>query len=186
MTYPTKKLGEVWSRLFGFRLNVPYIPQINENACGAAVLEMIYRFYGLKSSSQEELFKKYQVLEPHGSGNFRFNTESLVSDALGRGLMSFWARAQYDSPESVIDLLMRLVVGSKIPVIVCHKFTDEQPLIGHFRIVVGIKGDIVYVHDPNIDIGGAFQEWKIQKFLEFWRPTGENVVGGIFVIIKKL
>ena len=36
-----------------------------------------------------------------------------------------------------------------------------------------------------LEIGGAYQKWEAQKFMEFWQPTGQNVTGGIFVIIKK-
>jgi len=71
-------------------------------------------------------------------------------------------------------------------VIVCQKFSYEQPLIGHFRIVVGVEDNIVYIHDPCIKDGGAFRELGIDKFVEFWKPTGENVKGGIFIVIKKL
>ncbi len=167
------------------KLKVPYIAQINENACGAAVLEMVYKYYGLENISQQEIFNKYKELEPHGSGNNRFSTDSLVSDSLERGLLSFLARADYDNEESSIRLLKWLTTGLKIPVIVCQKFTDQQPLLGHFRIVVGVKDNIIYIHDPHSENGGAFQEWGFEKFMEFWKPTGANVTGGIFVVIKK-
>ena len=60
-------------------LKIPYIPQININACGAAALEMIYKYYGLNDVNQQELMKKYQELEPHGSGNFRLTTDNLIN-----------------------------------------------------------------------------------------------------------
>lgn len=167
-------------------IGVPYVSQINENACGAAVLEMIYKYYGLDNISQEGIFNKYKKLEPHGSDNFILSTDSLVSDAQGRGFLSFWARTDYNDKENSSDLLRRLTIDSKIPVIVCQKFTDELPLIGHFRIVVGVRGNIVYLHDPHAKNGGAFKKWEINKFMEFWKPTGKNVTGGVFIVIKKL
>ena len=185
MNWPAKKLGEIYNRLFSKNLKVSYISQINENACGAAVLEMVYKYYGLKNVSQEEIFNKYQELEPHGSGNLRITTDNLISDALSRGLHSFWARSNYGNRASVLDLLQR-VISSRIPLIVCQKFTDEQPQMGHFRIVVGIRGNVIYVHDPHAGLGGAYKKWGVEKFLEFWQPTGDNVTGGVFVVIKKL
>lgn len=178
-------LKEIYSIVTGTLLSVPYAPQINENACGAAVLEMVYRYYGLKDASQSGLYDKYKVLEPHGSGNFRFDTDSLVVDALGRGFLASWERAQYEDKKSVIDLFKELVQKNKVPIIVCQKFTDTQPLIGHFRVVVGISGEKIYVHDPHVTLGGAYQEWPIEKFIDFWKPTGKNVTGGIYVVIKK-
>lgn len=56
-------------------LKVPYITQFDPNACGPAVLHMIYEYYDLKNVSQEIIFDIYQELEPHGSGNLRMTTE---------------------------------------------------------------------------------------------------------------
>jgi len=173
----------IWS--IKSKLKVPYIPQINENACGAAVLVMVYKYYGLKNIFQEDLFKKYQELEPHGSGNFRFSADSLVSDALTRGFLAFWARADFTNRNNTVSLL-ELLIRAKIPIIVCQKFTNGQPMIGHFRIVVGIKDNIIYVHDPHVELGGAYKEWEADKFLEYWQPTGQNITGGVFVVIKNL
>lgn len=167
------------------KLKVPYIRQINENACGVAVLEMVYKYYGLQDISQQEIMQKYQELEPHGTGNFRITTDNLVSDALSRFFLSFWARADFRNNKNVNQLLT-LLINSKIPIIVCQKFTNEQPQLGHFRIVVGIMDNIIFLHDPHQTSGAAYQEWNMEDFLNFWQPTGDNVTGGIFIVIKKL
>jgi len=167
------------------KLKVPYISQINDNACGAAVLEMVYKYYGLKNISQEDIFNKYKELEPHGSGNLRLSTGSLVQDAKERGFESDWDYVDTNDKISSIELLREATNDFKVPVIVCQKFSDEYPLIGHFRIVVGVEGDIVYVHDPHLKTGGAFMKWKADKFMDFWKKTGENVTGGVFVVIKR-
>lgn len=172
-------------KLKNFCINVPFVSQISKNACGAAVLEMVYGYYGLKNISQKAIFDKYKRLEPHGSGNNIISTSNLVSDASGRGFLSFWAKVDYTSKEDSRDLFIRLVMNSKIPIIACQKFTDKEPLIGHFRIVVGVKDNIVYVHDPFL-MDGAFQEWDIDKFMDYWQPTGQNVTGGVFIVIKKI
>jgi uncharacterized protein YvpB len=165
-------------------IKVPYVHQININACGAAVLEMVYRYYGRDNFSQEELMTKYQELEPHGSGNFRLNTNSLAVDAREQGFNAGIGRAIYQSVPDVIALL-KLMLDSGIPLIVCQRFTDEQPLIGHFRIVVGLDEEYVYLHDPSVEIGGENLKWQINKFVDFWQETGNNVTGGIFVFITQ-
>jgi len=165
-------------------LEVPYIPQINVNACGAAVLEMIYGYYDQKGFSQKELLEKYQELEPHGSGNFRLSTNNLVVDAREKGYNAGWARAGWHSGPDVVALL-RTMVSSKVPLIVCQKFTAEKPLIGHFRIVIGIDEENVYLHDPSPEVGGENLKWPIDKFVDFWQETGQNVTGGIFVFITR-
>jgi len=164
-------------------LKVPYIKQINENACGAAALEMVYSYYNYKNFSQKDLMIKHQELEPHGSGNFRLSTDNLVLNARQNGFNTILARAIWRSIPEVIALI-EFAVDSGVPLIVCQKFTVEQPLIGHFRIVVGIDNDSIYLHDPSIDSGGENLKWPIDKFIDFWKPTGDNVTGGIFIFIK--
>ncbi|MDD5147429.1 MAG: papain-like cysteine protease family protein [Candidatus Daviesbacteria bacterium] len=171
--------------LSGRKLKVSYIAQINENACGAAVLEMIYKHYGIKDVSQEDILKRYQELEPHGSGNIRITTDSLVLDARKRGFRSFWGRVDYSNVENSMNLLKTFIEDLHLPIIVCQKFTEDQPLIGHFRIVLGINKNVVYLHDPHREKGGPYRKWKTQQFMEFWQPTGNNVTGGIFIIISK-
>ncbi len=165
-------------------MKIDYIPQININACGAAVLEMVYNYYGLQGVSQQDLMEKYQELEPHGSGNFRVTTDDLVADARSKGFSTGWARVNWSNSDDSISLL-QLLTNAGIPIIVCQKFTEEQSLIGHFRIVLKADKEKVYLHDPNPDIGGANIEWSIEKFIDFWEPTGNNVTGGIFVFISK-
>ena len=166
-------------------LKVPYIAQFNSNACGAAVLQMIYEYYGLQDVSQEILFNTYQELEPRGSGNLRMTTDALVQDSRERGFNSGWSRVNYSSNEDSINLLKILVLKNKIPIIVCQKFTEDHPTIGHFRIVLGIDEGFVYLHDPNNEIGGPKLKWPINKFMDFWQWTGDNVTGGIFCYISK-
>lgn len=165
-------------------LKLDYIPQININACGAAVLEMVYKYHGLNNISQQELMEKYQEFEPHGSGNFRLTTDNLVADARSKGFNTGWIRANWSSPIDSVSLL-KLLIDNGISIIVCQKFTNEQPLIGHFRIVLGVDKEKVYLHDPNPDIGGANVEWGIEDFIDFWKPTGDNVTGGILIFISK-
>lgn len=165
-------------------LEVPYISQININACGAAVLGMVYQYYGLQNISQQELMDKYQELEPHNSGNFRLSVDNLILDARSKGFNAGWIRANWGDVTESISLL-RMLLNAGVPVIVCQTFTNEQALIGHFRIVLGVDKEKIYMHDPSSEIGGANIEWPIEKFLYSWRQTGNNVTGGVLVFISK-
>jgi predicted double-glycine peptidase len=166
------------------KLTVPYIAQINVNACGAAALAMMYGYHGVSSVTQEELMEKYRELEPHGSGNFRLSTNSLVRDAQDRGLAAGWNRANWrDAGEAAALLQSALDAG--IPLIVCQIFTESEPLIGHFRVVTGMEDGYVYLHDPHPVLGGENLKWPIEMFLRFWRATGENVTGGVSIFMHK-
>ncbi len=166
-------------------LKVPYVAQFNDHACGAAVLQMIYRYYGLKNISQEQIFKEYKDLEPHGSGNFMIATNDLVLDAKKRGFYSYWKRTDYTNLASSMSLLSHLIEDCHIPIIVCQKFTEQQPQLGHFRVVFGIDKNVIHLHDPYRKTIGKNQKWSYQKFMEFWQPTGSNVTGGVYVVIKR-
>src|SRR3989344_7418225 len=95
MLWIIPKIEEMFDRFLKRKLKVPYILQINENACGAAVLEMVYRYYGLNDISQEDIFNKYKEHEPYGSGNFRITVDNIVSDAKERGFSSFFYRIYF-------------------------------------------------------------------------------------------
>lgn len=165
-------------------LPVPYIRQINQNACGAAALMMIYKYYGLEDVGQKDIYEKYAEKEPHGSGNFRIRTEHMVQDARDRNFEADWNCVNYVDSDESMDELRILIHEFKIPVIVCQKYTNREPLIGHFRVVLDMTETDVLLHDPDIIIGEASQKWPIEKFMQFWQRTGDNVVGGVMIAIR--
>ncbi len=162
-------------------LSVPYKSQINNHACGAAALEMVYKFYGFNDVSQQEIVNQYQEFEPHGSGNLCITTDNLVEDARKRGFHSEWKRANLNLQ---VDDLLTAWVNSRMPIIVCQKYTDEQPLLGHCRVFLGFDGQYVNFHDPCTETGGSNLRWPKDKFVDFWKATGKNVTGGVYVIIS--
>jgi predicted double-glycine peptidase len=163
-------------------LNVPFVQQMDDNSCGAAALEMVYRYFGIKDVSQEEIYEKYKKLEPHNTGNFRLDTESLVADAQNHGFRSDWKKLDLSSKDYVFQALS-LLVENDILVIVCQQFTEEDKIIGHFRVVVGVNDGKIILHDPHPKIGGPNLEWSVDKFINLWEETGLNVVGGVYIYI---
>ena len=162
--------------------DIPYVAQFRQGACGAAILEMLYGYYGLHVT-QQEIFEKYASLELHGSGKYAISTDNIVEDARSRGFYAYWARANYEDTVKCIGVL-RDMVRAQIPTIVCQKFTDEQPLLGHFRLILDVTPTSVVLHDPKQEIGGPRLEWSTEKFMDFWQPTGLNVTGGVYISIS--
>lgn len=172
--------GILWAK----PLDVPYVAQINNTACGAASLEMIYRYYGMSDVAQEDIYKGYQEIEPEFGRVSRISTADLVSDAQHRGFQSFWKRVNYrDKDESLI--ILRKYLNHKVPIIVCQQWNKESSKIGHFRVVVDVdEENNVFFYDPEKT--GGLIKWPIDQFMDYWQPTGQNVTGGVYVIIEKV
>lgn len=165
-------------------IKVPYFLQLHQNSCGAATLQMVYKYYGLENIKQRDIFDRYKKLEPNGSGNFYITNEDMVLDARERGLSAELAQTDYSSEEGVLSLKEFIERG--IPIIVCQQYTREQPDIGHFRVVLDIDDNYVYFHDPASGTGGNELKWSYEEFLNYWQPSGQNVKGGIFILISRL
>lgn len=165
-------------------LSVPFKKQISIDACSVAAFEMVYRYFhpsALSKFSQQKTFRMLTEKEPHGSGNLRVSSDKLTTYARQRNFKSGWGRVSRDQAEAITQLNYFLET-SKIPVIACQRYTDEWPLIGHFRVIFGIEGSDVLLHDPAF---GPDQRWPIEKMLDYWRPTGENVTGGVVIWIAR-
>lgn len=166
------------------KLNIPYVEQFNDYACGAASLEMVYSYYGLSDIDQKGIFEKYKEVEPTGSEGFRIATGDLVDDARSRNFESDWGIVEYNNVEKSIKVLESLLKQG-IPVIVCQQFTKSESQIGHFRVVFGVDKENIYFHDPHPKFGGVSIKWTHNEFVDFWQPTGPNVWGGVYLWIKK-
>jgi ABC-type bacteriocin/lantibiotic exporter with double-glycine peptidase domain len=165
-------------------LDVPHRKQINATSCGAAALEMVYKFYRpskLSVFDQAKVYRKAAHLEPHGSGNYQMSSAAIVSAAQGRGLKAGLARFPNDKTAMLKEFRGQLEAGS--PVIVCQQFSKEQPLLGHFRVVVGLDGETLKVHDPHLDHGPV--DWSADDFLAAWQATSLNVTGLVAILIER-
>lgn len=169
------------------KLDVPFIKQISENACGAASLEMVYRYYNrskLSKFSQKKLLKRLGEFEPHGSGNRRLSADDIVATARERRLHAGWGRVSLVQQDMAAQVKF-FVEEKKVPLIACQRFSDESFTIGHFRVIVGFDEDGAILHDPYPDIGGAFQKWPWDKLLDYWKQTGHNVTGGVVIWVAQ-
>jgi len=163
-------------------LPVPFIRQIHIDSCGAAALEMVYKYYGIENISQEEIFngsKKHDI----GNGRFILKEETLVSDAENR---DFCAQILQFTFENIKDMAETLNVSieCKIPLIVCQQ-SEENSVLGHYRIVIGVDKKNIYFQDPNMRKNFKYMKWPHEKFFNHWKPNGKTVLGNTCTIITK-
>jgi hypothetical protein len=169
-------------------LDVPFTHQISENACGAAALEMVYRYFRpskLSKFSQQKVYQRRREAEPHGSGGYRISTDDMVAIAQQRGFFAAWGRVNPEV-DAMTRQIKQFIVTERIPLIACQRYDDQNHLFGHFRVIIGIDDDDgIIFHDPCAKIGGPARSANLASFLHLWRPTGENVTGGVAIWIGK-
>lgn len=164
---------------------MPFFPQRNEWACGAAAFEMAYRYLRpsrLSKLNVDKLFRRNAEGDPHARASARIAIEDIVAAANARGLHSAWGIVSAD-PIRMVEQLRHFVGTLRIPVIACQRFTDDDRLAGHYRVVYGVSIDGVLLHDPHVGHGGPSQSWSYDKLIAAWRPSGKNVVGGAAIWI---
>lgn len=164
------------------KLEVPFVKQINKDACGAAVLEMVYKFYGLKDVSQKEIFNQYKREDDEGLGALAIGVVDLVNDALSRGFVSYWNRVDWQDTKRAIEQT-RWFVNGGVPIIVCQQ-SNRDPKLGHFKVLVGYDNENIYLHDPDKENSGVPLKIDNTSFVKAWSKTGKNVTGGVFVFIQ--
>jgi predicted double-glycine peptidase len=166
------------------KLSVPYIKQFADGACGAAALEMIYRFYNVNDVDQAAIFAAFQEKEPHGSGELRITTDNMVADAKSRGFVADWFRVNFSDQATAITIIKENCAKS-IALVACQRYTQQQPLLGHFRVITGCDKKRIFAHDPCPKFGGADFAYRIDEFLDAWKPTGANITGGVTIRITR-
>jgi ABC-type bacteriocin/lantibiotic exporter with double-glycine peptidase domain len=164
------------------KLKVPYVQQSRGDTCMAAALSAIYNYYGV-DRSEMDIWQKRKRKRPEADGDFIWVSD-LVNDAKENGFDAEWVKVDLSKVAIVKNTLQQLKYN-EVPVIVCNQYTKEQPKIGHARIITDISNTSIYMHDPDPKIGGASQRWDWNTFMDSWQPSGEEVVGGVYIIVKK-
>jgi ABC-type bacteriocin/lantibiotic exporter with double-glycine peptidase domain len=162
-------------------LPVPFVRQINENACGAAAYEMVSKYHGRKIFSQHKAFRKKASLEPTGTGNYQILTDDVVSLAVTRRLHAGWGRVRPEADRLRVEIA-QFIGDLKIPPIACVWFRPDLHQLGHFCVIIGYDATGVLAHDP---LEGERLAWSWDHLLARWSQTGGNVTGGVAVWIAK-
>ncbi len=160
-------------------LAVPYFPQIDPTSCGPAAFEMAYkklRPSKLSKFSQKKVYGRLKEIDP-GKPQYRVTTDDLVQLALHRSLSAGWGRVSPQPAELISQV--QFFLEFQIPLIACQRYSDEDHQTGHFRVIIGIDEKEVVFHDPCPKIGGEARRKSIEEFIDLWRPTGQNVTGGV-------
>jgi hypothetical protein len=166
-------------------LDVPYFRQFNDMACGAAAFQMAYKY--LRPSrhsvfSQQKMLRKRIKPAASDASRGKVDTVDIIAEARNRGLHADWGRISLD-PQRRLDQLAYFIATRRIPVIACQRYTNEEPLLGHFRVLLAAAADQVVLHDPDPKTGGGALKWPMDKFVDFWRCTGRDVTGGVAIWI---
>ena len=167
-------------------LNINYIEQIYDYSCGAACLQMVYSFYGLKVS-QKDIYDKYATDSRENFTGKIINTEDLVKDAIQREFISSkWNRLPEDlrNENSLKEFIDSFLLNNK-PILFCQQFTVMNKKAGHFRVLVGRDENNIFVHDPHPKFGKSKRIFTFKEFLEYWEPTGGEVTGWVYIVISK-
>lgn len=166
-------------------LNINFIKQFNNYSCGAACLQMVYSFYGLKVP-QKEIYDLYVTESKEDSLRKIINIEDLVEDAKQRGFISQWIRLPENlrNEKGLEEFIDNNLLNNQ-PLIFCQQFTRMNKTTGHFRVLVGRDNNNIIVHDPHPKFGKSNRVFTIKEFLEYWEPTGKDVTGWVYVVISK-
>ena len=75
---------------------------------------------------------------------------------------------------------LKKILKADLPIIVVQR-SSQYPKLGHYRLVVGIDQENVYINDPENKKGGT----KISKkgFFKDWEASGKEVTGGVLFVI---
>ncbi len=159
-------------------LNVPHIKQINVNSCGAAVLAMIYQFWGIKDT-QEDIWKRLQERREIAKG-LMIKVNKIIEDAKSKNLRWFVGNALWQDRKIAFDPIEQFL-QSGIPLIVCQR-VERRSKLGHFRTVVGLDSKWIYINDP---LKTKMSIMSRNKFLALWQKASKEIPGGLFIAIFK-
>jgi hypothetical protein len=149
---------------------IPYESQLEERACGAAALCMVYRSFGL-DGSQSEIWERIARAGPWDQ--LRTNTRLLGADAIDCGLEALILKAR--DPCRVLELSL----GTGIRIILNHRHSATSQA-GHYSVFVSIDGEALVLHDPH---WGPFRKLTWAELQELWRPTrgATEITGHVLV-----
>ncbi len=147
------------------KLRVPYFKQAKWYTCGPACLRMILSHLNIKAA-EKDLEKACGTTELGTTptqlvaGAFKFNVNMLaVKNA------------------TVEDIQNELKNGKPVIVLIDpSNIYGGAEGFGHFVLVVGLKGDEIVYHDPDIS-DGIFKRCKVEIFLKAWDAFKNWMIG---------
>lgn len=157
-------------------LKVPFIRQ-KPNHCGAAVLEMVYKYYGITDVTQIEIFQHRSVIDPETNTSLIWSPQ-MKEDAIQRNFRVLSGGFTFENHKDYIDT-MNLFLSLGLPPIVCQRWEHDESL-GHFKIVVGLNTSHVIVHNSD---NKAKEYIPHDEFHRLWTSNGKTVSGNFMMVI---
>lgn len=160
-------------------LKVPHIKQTNETSCGAAVLSMVYKYYGLDNQTEKIIWNRLKKPRELNPDKEIIYTNDLFNDIKSNGFHHIKGQAVWDDKNKLLNLLKEFL-RIKAPLIVCQRWREDQPY-GHFKIVVGLEDESVILNDPESDEN--IIKVSLDRFIADWQKYSQEVIGGEFIAV---
>ena len=139
---------------------IPYFKQKTVYTCGPASMRMVLASLGIRKT-EKSIAKLLRVHPQKGLKNNRF--PQFAEESGLKYIMK--------SPAKIDDI--KELLKKKYGVIVNIQIFGWGRMIGHFAVVEKIRGEYIFIHDPNL---GPSKKYLIKDFIKIWRgdPRGDN------------
>lgn len=132
-------------------LNIPYFKQDTNYSCGAVVVQMILRNFGIIKSEENLMIKL------HTDNDYGTHHQQIIDYLTAQGLYC------YVDTKSSLDTLRYYTEKHNLPVMVHYiEPTDE---LDHYSLVIGFSEDTIILHDPY---NGPKFEINKEEFEKRW------------------
>jgi predicted double-glycine peptidase len=146
---------------------VPIVRQAYEYSCGAASLASCLYYWGVWDGREPQLYSLLGTNEDGTSGN------KIIEVAQG---FKLWAQSR--SEMSIDDLKKYISEGCTVILSIQSwgNYTEETDMNeiwedGHYVVLVGFKGELVYMMDPSIP--GMYRVMSIKELKECWHDYND-------------
>jgi len=150
-------------------LPVPDVRQATDYTCGAASLQAILAYYGVRDDSESVLAQ-----ELHTDPQFGTDTSDIVRVARASGLAA--EQREGMTLHDLEELVLR-----RVPVMVAYQAWRDEDATGpwanewergHYSVVIGLDAENVYLEDPVLI--GEVGFIPRAEFLERWHDVDRN------------
>jgi len=183
-----KRLWELADKLFGKPFpEMRRVKQVSIYACGPAVEEMLFSFFGVKVS-QKSMIKSLRAQTKVREYGLNVKDLTRATSFLGKKEYYFWEKR-----DATIHDLWRAVHTFKSPVGVEWQgvfYENEDGDSGHYGVVTGVdkKTGYVRIADPYFNgifrYNGVDRRFPIRLFEKRW--WDENIIGGRSLIDNRV
>lgn len=163
-------------------LNIPMVRQSYDYSCGAACVASLLYYWGVWEGREPELYEALGTTEQGTSGS-----------GIMEVLVSYGLEVSYESGMT-IERLRELSKEGYTVILNIQAWLDRYEDIldwdmiwedGHYVVLVGLKGDLVYMMDPGVAIRyGVMEVNEFEKRWHDWSDDGETQEYHCGIIVK--